>query len=89
MTDDRSDDNRDSTDSWYRRQVLASAAGIASAGAAGYLLGTESVQAAPSGEAGTQSEPLLRTWNDSCVLVERTSDVSSPADGEMWYNSSA
>jgi len=72
-----------------RRQVLASAAGIASAGAAGYLLGTGNAAAAPSGEVGTSADPLLHAFADSMVLTERTSDVSSPSNGEMWYNSTA
>jgi hypothetical protein len=46
-----------------RRQFLGSLTGIASAGAAGYYLGTQRAQAAPSwgsasGQMGTQSTPL-------------------------------
>lgn len=72
-----------------RRQVTK-AAGIALAGAVGgAAVASQTVEAAPSGEIGTASNPLLQTHVDRLVLNERTSDPSSPADGELWYNSSA
>lgn len=74
-----------------RRDVLAVAAGVAAAGAAGYYTGTATAShgTTPSGEVGSASEPFLRVHTDRLVLHERTTDPSSPADGELWYNSSA
>jgi len=72
-----------------RRQVTK-AAGIALAGAVGgAAVASQTVEAAPSGEIGTSANPLLQTHVDRLVFNERTSDPSSPADGELWYNSSA
>jgi len=72
-----------------RRQVTK-AAGIALAGAVGgAAVASQTAEAAPAGEIGTSLSPLLQTHVDRLVLNERTSDPSSPADGELWYNSSA
>jgi len=72
------------------RRQLTKAAGIALAGAVGgAAVASQTAEAAPAGEIGTSSNPLLQTHVDRLVLNERTSDPSSPADGELWYNSSA
>lgn len=69
-----------------RRALIASAAGIAAAGAGGHLLGSASAQT-PAGEIGTASNPYVRAYVDRKVFNNRTSDPSSPADGTQWYRS--
>jgi len=72
-----------------RRQVTK-AAGIALAGSVvGAGVASQTAEAAPAGEIGTSSSPLLQTHTDRLVLNERTSDPSSPTNGEVWYNSNA
>ena len=72
-----------------RRGVLAGALGIAAFGAAGgYFAGGAAAQSSPSGTVGTASNPYLRAYVDRVAFVY-TSDPSSPADGTLWYNSSA
>lgn len=74
-------------DELTRRKVLASAAGIAAAGAFGvYATGT--ADAAPSGTfPETTDDPLLKIRADRIRLIGRTSDPSSPDNGTMWYRS--
>jgi len=68
-----------------RRQILAAAAGVAAAGAAGYVA-TGTASAAPSGSFPASGEdPLLKIRADRVRLVPRTSDLSNPDDGTMWY----
>lgn len=67
-----------------RRSVLASMAGIAAAGAAGYYA-TGSASADPSGvfpESG--DDPLLKIRADRVRLVPRTSDPTTD-NGTLWY----
>lgn len=78
----------DDSDGETRRQVLASAVGVAMAGAAGYLFGTGTAQAATVGTVGTDANPYERAFVDRIVFEDIT-DPSSPDDGEFWYNSSA
>lgn len=67
-----------------RRSVLASMAGIAAAGAAGYYA-TGSASADPSGSFPEQGEdPLLKIRADRVRLVPRTSDPN-PTNGTLWY----
>jgi hypothetical protein len=81
MTDQESDDQ---TQTVSRRRVIAGI-GVASVGAAGYLTGRAAAD--PSGVFPIATEdPLLKVRADRIVLVERTSDPSSPSDGELWYN---
>jgi len=70
---------------YSRRSVLAAAAGLAGAGAAGlYSVGIAS--AAPSGTfPASGDDPLLKIRADRVRLVPRTSDPSGPDDGVMWY----
>ncbi len=69
--------------------MLASAAGIAAAGAAGISF-AGSATADPSGEFPVPSDdPLLKIRADRVRLVPRTSDPSSPDDGTEWYNEDA
>lgn len=49
----------------------------------------ETASADPSGQRGTASDPLELVYTDQLVLHERTSDPSSPANGTLWYNSTA
>lgn len=73
-----------------RRMVLAGAAGLAAAGASGYLVGNTTAQTAdPVGEVGTSSNPYLIAFVDRMHFVARSSDPSSPADGTIWYNPGA
>ena len=72
-----------------RRRLLA-ASGLAAAGAAGYMTGRASAQSSPSGTfPASGSDPLLKIRADRIRLVPRSSDPSSPNDGELWYNDSA
>lgn len=84
MTDNNKPDEAEVSTS--RRALIASAAGIAAAGAGGHLLGSASAQT-PAGEIGTASNPYLRAYVDRKVFNNRTSDPSSPADGTQWYRS--
>lgn len=89
QTDSPPEDNEEQSDEWTvsRRDVLA-AAGIAAAGPTlGFLAGTAEADS-HAGTVGTDSQ-RFRVWADRVVLVERTSDPSSPDNGEIWYNSSA
>jgi len=91
---ERTDEQPDERDAPYltgvSRRQLTKAAGIALAGAVGgAAVASQTAEAAPAGEIGTSSNPLLQTHTDRLVLNERTSDPSSPVDGELWYNSSA
>lgn len=73
-----------------RRAVLATAVGIAGAGAAGHLTGRAAADdGSASGTIGTASNPAMRVYVDTYHFHERTSDPSSPSDGTIWYNSSA
>jgi hypothetical protein len=73
-----------------RRRVLTSAAAVAGAGALGVYVGSERAVAAPQGTYPVATDPaLLKIRADRIRLVERTSDPSSPDDGEIWYNGSA
>jgi hypothetical protein len=70
-----------------RRRLIAATA-TAAVGAAGFATGRASAD--PSGVYPIASEdPLLKVRADRIVLVERQSDPSSPADGELWYNGGA
>lgn len=70
-----------------RRRMLAATA-TAAVGAAGFMTGRASAD--PSGVYPIATEdPLLKVRADRIVLVERSSDPSSPSDGEMWYNGGA
>lgn len=70
---------------YSRRSVIAAAAGVATAGAAG-VYSTGIVAAAPSGTfPASTDDPLLKIRADRIRLVGRTSDPSSPDDGTMWY----
>jgi len=67
-----------------RRQILASAAGIAAAGAAGVTF-AGSATAAPTGTFPISSDPaLLKIRADRIRFVPRTSDPSAPDGGTMW-----
>jgi len=84
MTDQESDDHEPSLG---RRRMLAATA-TAAVGAAGFMTGRASAD--PSGVFPIATEdPLLKIRADRIVLVERTSDPSSPSDGELWYNGGA
>lgn len=73
-----------------RRAVLATAVGIAGAGAAGHLSGRAAASdGSASGQIGTAAKPALRVYVDTFHFHERTTDPSSPANGSMWYNSTA
>ncbi|QLD84610.1 hypothetical protein HWV23_02705 [Natronomonas halophila] len=88
MTDDSP--TNDDPDELSRRRVLAGAAGIAAAGAAGFYAGAETVEAAPQGVFPVESDdPLEKLRADRIRLVPRTTDPSSPDAGELWYNSEA
>lgn len=67
-----------------RRALLASAVGVAAAGASGYWSGIASGQSAPSGTIGAD-EPYERAYINRQVFIGRTSDPSSPPNGTMWY----
>lgn len=68
---------------------LARAAGIAGAGAITATAATETAAADPQGvlEATSSGDSLLKIRADRIVLVPRTTDVSSPADGTLTYRS--
>jgi len=84
MTDHESDDQ---TETLTRRRLIAATA-TAAVGAAGFATGRASAD--PSGVYPVSGEdPLLKLRADRIVLVERSSDPSSPADGELWYNGGA
>jgi hypothetical protein len=83
MTEDSSE-----TDPELTRRALLAATGAAAVGAAGYATGRAS--AAPTDVYPVSGEdPLLKIRADRIVLIERTSDPSSPSDGTLWYNGSA
>lgn len=70
---------------YSRRSVIAAAAGVAAAGAAG-VYSTEIAAAAPSGTfPASGDDPLLKIRADRVRLVGRSSDPSNPDDGTMWY----
>ena len=76
----------DRQQSTTRRQLIRGAA-VAGAGAISLTAATGSA-AAQSGTLPVSSDdPLLKIRADRMVLVPRTSDVSSPADGTTWYRS--
>lgn len=86
MTETPHADN-DADKQYGRRAVLISAAAAASVGALG-VYGTQTVAADPSGtfpESG--DDPLLKIRADRVRWIGRTSDPSSPDDGETWYRS--
>lgn len=71
-----------------RRDVLVSAAAMAGAGTVGVYLGASGVAAAPTGTfPESTSDPLLKIRADRVRWVGRTTDPSSPNDGETWYRS--
>jgi hypothetical protein len=68
-----------------RRRVLASAAGLAAAGAAGFYTGAETASADPSAVYPVSGEdPLLKVRADRIQYIPRSSDPSSPAGGTTW-----
>lgn len=69
-----------------RRRFLATAAGVAGAGAVGAWAGLAEAQPSGTFPASTD-DPLLKIRADRVRLVGRTSDPSSPDDGTMWYRS--
>jgi hypothetical protein len=70
-----------------RRQLLRASA-IAGAGAISLSSATGSAAAQTGVVEGTSAgDPLLKIRADRMVLVPRTSDVSSPADGTLTYRS--
>lgn len=85
MTDDTPDDSTEPDPT--RRKILASAAGIAAAGAWGvYATGT--ADAAPSGTFPVSTDDaLLKIRADRVRLIGRTSDPTDPDDGTLWYRS--
>jgi len=64
-----------------RRAALAAV--LSTVGLAG-LTGQVSAQ---SGNVGTSSNPYQTAYVDTLTFVGRTSDPSSPSDGQMWYRS--
>lgn len=69
-----------------RRRLLATAAGVAGAGALGAYSGLASGQPSGTFPASTD-DPLLKIRADRIRLIGRTSDPSGPDDGELWYRS--
>jgi len=67
-----------------RRRLLTTAAGVAGAGALGAYSGLAGAQPSGTFPASTE-DPLLKIRADRIRLVGRTSDPSSPTDGELWY----
>ena len=89
-TDQEAMDSEESDEIELGRRRLLAASGLAAAGAAGYLSGRASAQSSPSGTfPASGSDPLLKIRADRIRLVPRSSDPSSPDDGELWYNDSA
>jgi len=90
MTDTNTDtDDEPTHEELSRRRVIASAAGIAAAGAAGVSF-IGSASADPSGTFPATSDDALELIRaDRVRLVPRTSDPSTPDDGTEWYNSEA
>jgi hypothetical protein len=79
-------EKHDRQKSTTRRQLIRGAA-VAGAGAISLTAATGSA-AAQSGTLPVSSDdPLLKIRADRLVVVPRTSDVSSPADGTITYRS--
>lgn len=80
--DDDTDDSRTT-----RRGALAliGAAGLYAAG----WVSNAAAQVVPSGTIGSDSEPALTVYADTVNYSPRTSDPSSPDDGESWFNEDA
>lgn len=72
-----------------RRDFVVGGAALLAGGALVATSGTAAAQATPGGNVGSASNPALKVYTDVFHFNERTSDPSSPEDGEMWYNSSA
>jgi len=85
MTDTNTDDDASDDEGVLRRRVLASAVGVAAAGAAGVSFAAGTASADPSGTFPVDSDPpLTKIRADRIRFVPRTSDPSSPAGGTMW-----
>lgn len=82
MSDDDSDEARTT-----RRAVFGLIGAVAL-----YLGGWVSnavAQVTPSGTIANDSEPALTVYADTVNYYPRTSDPSSPDDGESWFNEDA
>jgi len=87
MTEESTDPD-DSIDE-ERRRLLRSATAVAAAGALGVYVGSETAKADPQGVYPVATDdPLLKMRADRIRLVERSTDPSSPDNGEIWYNGS-
>jgi len=80
-TDDTETDAQDTQLSTGRRAAIASI--VSAVGLAG-LTGNVSAQ---SGNVGTSSNPYQTAYLDTLTFVGRTSDPSSPVEGQIWYRS--
>lgn len=68
-----------------RRSVLASAAGIAAAGAGGYLVGTGTTAAETAGNTvATRTNPAAAIYADRLQLV--AASPTDPSNGDVWYD---
>ncbi len=86
MTDTNAEksDDEPTPDEISRRRIIASAAGIAAAGAAGVGF-TGRASADPSGTFPSSSDdPLELIRADRIRFVPRASDPTSPDGGTMW-----
>lgn len=75
------DDNEHSDSSGIERRVLLAAASGLSLPA---LMGSAAAQ---TGKVGTDSNPYQSAYVTEIKFESRTSDPSSPDNGEMWYRS--
>lgn len=82
-TDTNTDEQ--SSKSVSRRAYLTGVAGLGAAGV--FAAGRASAQTAPEGTVGTPTNPYLVAYIDRMNFSARTTDPSSPDDGELWYRS--